>query len=45
MLSTVKSLNSNFKEAEKILLEIIESYPKFGLAYLNLSGLYFENNY
>ena len=43
MLSTVKSLNSNFKEAEKILLEIIESYPKFGLAYLNLSGLYFEN--
>ena len=44
MLSTVKSLNSDFKESEKILLNIIESYPKFtGDAYLNLSDLYFEN--
>ena len=43
MLSTVKSLNSNFKESEKILINLIESYPNFGQAYLNLSGLYFEN--
>ena len=42
MLSSVKRLNSKFKESEKILLEIIESYPKFGQAYLNLSDLYFE---
>jgi tetratricopeptide (TPR) repeat protein len=43
MLSTVKSLNSDFKESEKILLKTIELYPKFAQAYLNLSGLYFEN--
>ena len=42
MLSSVKRLDSNFKEAEKILLEIIDSYPKFGNAYLNLSDLYFD---
>ena len=42
MLSTVKRLDSKFKEAEKILLEIIDSYPKFGNAYLNLSDLYFD---
>ena len=42
MLSTVKRLDSNFKESEKILLEIINLYPKFGNAYLNLSDLYFE---
>ena len=43
MLSTVKSLKSNFKESEKILLKTIKLYPKFAQAYLNLSGLYFEN--
>ena len=42
MLSTVKKLNLKFKEAENVLLEIIENYPKFGQAYLNLSDLYFE---
>ena len=43
MLSTVKRLDSNFKDSEKLLLNIIESYPNFGQAYLNLSDLYFEN--
>ena len=43
MLSTVKRLDSNFNESEKVLLDTIESYPKFGQAYLNLSDLYFEN--
>ena len=42
MLSTVKKLDSKFKEAENILLEIIKNYPKFSQAYLNLSDLYFE---
>ena len=42
MLSTVKRLDSNFKESEKILLDIIKFYPKFGQAYLNLSDLYFD---
>ena len=42
MLSTVKKLDSNFEEAEKILLDIIDSYPKFGNAYLNLSILYYD---
>ena len=42
MLSTLKRLDSNFIEAEKILLEIIKNYPKFSQAYLNLSDLYFE---
>ncbi len=42
MLSTVKRLDSNDIEAEQILLEIIDSYPKFGNAYLNLSDLYFD---
>ena len=42
MLSTVKRLDSNFIEAEKILLEIINNYPKFSQAYLNLSDLYFD---
>ena len=45
MLSTVKRLNSNFEESEKILLEIIKVYPKFGQAYLNLSDLYFDNKF
>jgi len=43
MLSTVKRLDKNFNEAQKILLEIIEKYPNFIQAYLNLSDLYFEN--
>ena len=43
MLSTVKRLESNFKESEKFLLKIIELYPEFGQAYLNLSDLYFDN--
>ena len=29
MLSTVKRLDKNFNEAEKILLETIKKYPKF----------------
>ena len=45
MLSSVKRLDNNFKEAEKILLGVIEKYPNFSLAYLNLSDLYFEINY
>ena len=44
MLSTVKR-RSNFKESEKILLETIKLYPKFGQAYLNLSDLYFDNKF
>ena len=43
MLSSVKRLDNNFNEAEKILLETIEKYPNFSQAYLNLSDLYFEN--
>ena len=43
MLSTVKRLDKNFNEAEKILLETIKQYPNFSQAYLNLSDLYFEN--
>ena len=43
MLSTVQRLNAKFVESEKILLEIIQLYPKFGQAYLNLSDLYFDN--
>ncbi len=43
MLSSVKRLDNNFNEAEKILLETIEKYPNFGQAYLNLSDLYFDN--
>ena len=43
MLSTVKRLEKNFNEAEKILLETIKQYPNFSQAYLNLSDLYFEN--
>ena len=43
MLSTVKRLDSNFNESEKILLDMIQSYPKFSQAYLNLSDLYFDN--
>ncbi len=43
MLSTVKKLNSNFKESEKILLDIIDLYPKFDKGYINLSELYFDN--
>ena len=43
MFSTVKRLDKNFNEAEKILLETIEQYPNFSQAYLNLSDLYFEN--
>ena len=43
MLSSVKRIDNNFNEAEKILLETIEKYPKFSQAYLNLSDLYFEN--
>jgi len=43
MLSTVKRLDKNFNEAEKILLEIIKQFPNFIQAYLNLSNLYFEN--
>ena len=41
MLSTVKRLDSNLKRL-KVTLEIIDSYPKFGNAYLNLSDLYFD---
>jgi len=43
MLSTVKRLDKNFNEAEKILLELVKKYPNFNQAYLNLSDLYFEN--
>jgi len=43
MLSTVKRLDKNFNEAEKILLETIKQYPNFSQAYLNLSDLYFDN--
>ena len=45
MLSTVKRFKSNFKDSEKILLETIKLYPKFGQAYLNLSDLYFDNKF
>ncbi|MDC3122055.1 sulfotransferase, partial [Prochlorococcus sp. AH-716-J21] len=43
MLSTVKRLDDNFNEAERILLETIQQYPNFSQAYLNLSDLYFED--
>ena len=43
MLSTVKRLDSKFKESEKLLLDITKLYPNFGQAYLNLSDLYFDN--
>jgi len=43
MLSIVKRLDSNFRGSEKYLLEIIELYPEFSQAYLNLSELYFDN--
>ena len=42
MLSTVERLDSRFPESEKILLSLIQDYPNFSNAYLNLSDLYFE---
>ena len=45
LLSTVEQLDSNFLNAEEILLKVIKDYPNFSDAYLNLSDLYFQQKY
>ncbi len=45
LLSNVEQLDSNFLNAEEILLKVIKDYPNFTDAYLNLSDLYFQQKF